>query len=412
MKNFTKITTLEVLQLNSKSGAVFNGRITFKELLQIHRLTERKESSIDPFGEKTKSQIIDFEEEFQRHLNNSKLNQIGNYLDKALDNDSEGIIFPSSVILSLDLNEDNSEDLNENQINDLYYEGMSSCFAVKNDETTSIYIPKTKAICLIVDGQHRFYGLKKYYEQTTDDNLKKKISNFQFISTILLGYDSYQVAEVFANVNFNQKPVNKSLYYDIFGSAAKEKNEIQLAHFLALHMQNSFDSPLKDMIKLLGKGYGLFSQAFFVEKLLIHFKEGGVWHELYGNYILGGERFLIIAKFLKQYFRIIEEIYSACWPERVLKDGNEVYSAYSYKYILCKTTGMGALFRLIKDVYPLTEEIEDENKVSNILRSKFNLIDQQTAENLFSKMGEYGRGGSEGFQVRLYRELKERLELQ
>ena len=375
MKNFIKISALEVLQLNSKSGAVYTGRITFGELLEIRRLTERKESTYDPFGDKsTKSNIIEEEEEFQRHLNKSKLNDISNYLKDEFDKQNEGIIYPSSVILSLDLNEDDSDNLTEDKIDYQYYEGLSSCYTIENNGITSIYIPKSKRICLIVDGQHRFSGLKKFYDETKDSEKEDKILKFQFIATILLGYDPFQVAEVFANVNFNQKPVNKSLYYDIFGSAAKEKNEIQLAHFLALHMQNNENSPLSGMIKLLGKGYGLFSQAFFVEKLLIHFKNEEVWSDLYENYLMDGERFLNIPDFLILYFEEIRNAYNECWPKKEIRDNQEVYSAYNYKYILCKTTGMGAFFRLIRDIYPLIKNLNSDNEKREKLRNIFSLI--------------------------------------
>lgn len=413
MKNFIKISALEVLQLNSKSGAVYTGRITFNELLQIQRLTERKESNYDPFGEKsTSSNIIEEEEEFQRHLNKSKLNEISDYLKGEFDKQNEGIIYPSSVILSLDINEDNSDELNEDKIESSYYDGLNSCYTIDKNGVTSIYIPKTKRICLIVDGQHRFSGLKKFYDETKASVKKDKILNFQFIATILLGYDPFQVAEVFANVNFNQKPVNKSLYYDIFGSAAKEKNEIQLAHFLALHMQNNELSPLNGMIKLLGKGYGLFSQAFFVEKLLIHFKNEEVWSDLYQNYLMDGDRFLNIPDFLILYFEEIKNAYSECWPSKVTRDNQEVYSAYSYNFILCKTTGMGAFFRLIRDIYPMVKNFNTENEKRAKLNDLFSLISKEDSIELFSKEGDYGRGGSEGFQVRLYRELKKRYRIE
>ncbi len=412
MKNFIKISALQVLQLNSKSGAVYTGRITFNELVQIKRLTERKESTFDPFGEKlTKSSIIEDEEEFQRHLNRSKLNDISNYLQDEFEKQNEGIIYPSSVILSLDLNEDNADTLTEEQIESSYYDGLSSCFAIENDNITSIYIPKSKRICLIVDGQHRFAGLKMFYDESKDEKKKEKILQFQFIATILLGYDPFQVAEVFANVNFNQKPVNKSLYYDIFGSAAKEKNEIQLAHFLALHMQNNENSPLEGMIKLLGKGYGLFSQAFFVEKLLVHFRNDEVWRNLYNNYLMEGERFLVIPKFLIIYFEEIRSAYNSCWPKKENRDNKEVYSAFSYKFILCKTTGMGAYLRLIRDIYPIVRDLKTENEMRQKLKSIFVLISDKESIDLFSKDGEFGKGGSEGFQVRLYRELRKKYKI-
>lgn len=406
MNNFYKISALEVLQLNSKSGAVFTGRITFEELFIIHRLTERKESTIDPFGERNNIIKIDDDDEFQRHLNKSKLSDLNKFLANEFKDENQNIIYPSSVILSLDLNENNSNNLTESEIEKLYEPNLNSCFVVDNNGFSSIYIPKSKRICLIVDGQHRFYGLKKFFESTNDEILKNRILKFQFISTILLGYDSFQVAEVFANVNFNQKPVNKSLYYDIFGSAAKEKNEIQLAHFLALHMQNSQDSPLFGMIKLLGKGYGLFSQAFFVEKLLIHFVKNGTWNDLYHNYINNGQEFLKIPIFLKAYFRAIQNCYTYCWPKIVEKENELVYSAFSYNFILCKTTGMGAFFRLIKDIYPLVSNLKEENDIFNQCVTIFNQLSQEKANELFSKTGEFGQGGSEGFQIRLYKELK------
>ncbi len=406
MNNFIKISALEVLQLNSKSGAVYTGRISFRELLTIHRLTERKESLVDPFGELNYPIKFDDDEEFQRHLNTSKLNDLNKFLNKEFNDENQNIIFPSSVILSLDLNENNSSDLSESDIENLYIQNLSSCFVLNENGINSIYIPKTNRICLIVDGQHRFYGLKRFYESTNDSKKKENILNFQFVATILLGYDAFQVAEVFANVNFNQKPVNKSLYYDIFGSSVKEKNEIQLAHFTALHMQNSEDSPLNGMIKLLGKGYGLFSQAFFVEKLLIHFKGKGVWTELYENYLNDGEKFLIIPTFLNAYFKSIKKQYNDCWPKKVTREEKEVYSAYKYDYILCKTTGMGAYFRLIKDIFPLVRHLNSEIEIFEKCNSIFSKLSEEDAKNLFSKNGEFGQGGSEGFQVRLYKELK------
>jgi len=408
MKNFFKIIALEVLQLNSKTGAVFTGRITFRELLTIHRLTERKESLIDPFGDSKIKKIVD-DEEFQRHLNNNKLIDLGKFLESEFEDiNNSKIIFPSSVIISLDLNENNTNTLNESDIDSFYEKDLNSCFVINKENISEIFIPKNERICLIVDGQHRFYGLKKFYDSIKDKDKKEKILDFQFITSILLGYDTFQVAEVFANVNFNQKPVNKSLYYDIFGSSVKVKNEIQLAHFLALHMQNNDDSPLQGMIKLLGKGYGLFSQAFFVEKLLIHFKENGAWNELYEDYISNGESYLEIPKFLKAYFMAIKDNYENCWPRKVEREEGLVYSAFKYEYVLCKTTGMGAFFRLIRDIFPLTKNLKDEKSIYNKCTEIFSKISIQEADRLFSKEGEYGKGGSEGFQIRLYKDLKNR----
>ena len=414
MKNYYKIDLISISQTSGGTGGVYTGKITFEQLFRIHRLTERKESKQDPFGTKKINYKKEEDEEFQRHLSEKKLTEIRNYVSEHLISE-KATIFPSAVIISLELNENNSEDfLEEQQIDHYYSQELGTCFILQNSQSPQfkkLYIPKNERICLIVDGQHRFYGLRKYYESIKNEEIRDRIKKFEFITTVLLGLDAYQVGQVFANVNFHQKPVNRSLYYDIFGASSTDKNEIQLAHYLALHMQNNTDSPLKDMIKLLGKGYGLFSQAFIVEKLIIHFGRDGVWRALYEDFKSSGRRFLEIPLFMKSYFRAIEHHYDLCWPRRVIRDGHEVYSSFSYDYILCKTTGMGAFLRLIKDIFPLVEKMSETQKMAK-LDSIFSRISKKDAAIMFSKTGDYGGAGSEGLQLRLYRSLKYKYKLE
>lgn len=69
------------------------------------------------------------------------------------------------------------------------------------------------------------------------------------------GYSSQNFEQ--AKFFIEQKPVNRSIYYDIFGSAPGELSEIKLAHDLTLHLNNNENSPIRGMIKLLGRGNGL-----------------------------------------------------------------------------------------------------------------------------------------------------------
>ncbi len=409
--NFYILNVISVSQLSSGTGGVFTGKITFGQLLTIHRLTERKESTFDPFGEISADYQAIEDVEFQRHLNESKLTDIRKYLFNEIEAGNTSALFPSSVIISLDINENNSYELTEEDVVNYYSDNMDTCFVINtsNQDLKKLFIPKTSRISLIVDGQHRFYGLKRYYERLTQEE-QLKAKEFEFITTILLGFDPYQIAEVFANVNFHQKPVNRSLYYDIFGSSSNDRNEIQLAHFLALHMQNNEDSPIKDMIKLLGKGYGLFSQAFFVEKILIHFSKSGVWESLFEDFKNNKPSFMIIPDFLKAYFNSIQKNYAICWPQKVERDQELVYSPFAYGYILCKTTGMGAFLRLVKDIYKKLKDYKGP-ELETQLDQIFSKISIDEANLLFSKQGDFGGGGSEGLQVKLYRHLKTRFEL-
>lgn len=406
--NYYEINVMPIRQI--QTGTVLMGKLQFKQLLTIHRLTERKESLIDPFEEK-KVNVEFEEEEFQRQLSPNKLNKIGNFLREQFElyKEKKSIgIFPTAIIVALDHDVDyDSDKLDEKLLEEQYFEKLSSCF-IKRDSV--LYIPKNKRVALIVDGQHRFYGVKKFYESIQNEEDKKFIEDFEFPTTFLIGFDIYQLGEVFATVNFNQKPVNRSLYYDIFGSVPEtEKNDIKLAHDLALHLNNNEESPIKDMIKMLGKGYGLFSQSFFVEKMLIHFKSGGVWEKIYSDYMTNGKQYKKLPIFMKIYLTCVEETFISAWPTRIEKNGKLVYSPYNYEFILCKTTGMGAIFRLIKDIYPLVENLSEKEMHDKII----DILDRvrKDSKEIFSKNGAFGMTGGEGLQVKLYRFLKLKLKL-
>lgn len=423
--NYITLNVIEVRQL--QNGFVFTGKITFKELNQIFKLTERKESIEDPIDNSIIS-LSKEDQEFQRQLSDKKLNEIQSYLRQEMTQLEKGKslgLFPSSLILynrSYDVDDINQENLTEENftlteeiIINSYTKSLDCCFYLKGqNELYKLYIPRNPKITLIVDGQHRFFGTKLLYNSLTSPDLKEKVENFEFIITFLVGFDIYEVGQIFATVNFKQKPVNRSLYYDIFGSAPQTdregnlQNDIRLAHDLALHLNNNSTSPIKDMIKLLGKGYGLFSQAFFVEKMIRVYRTK-IWDKFLIDYINSGTEYKEIAVFMKAYLGAIKEAYPSSWPERVTRNGQEVYSSYYYPYILCKTTGLGAFFRLIKDIYPKVSENKSQYK-ENIL-VYFNKLGDGEAAILFAKEGPYGGSGSEGLQDKLYRELKTKFEL-
>jgi DGQHR domain-containing protein len=405
IENYYSIDVNRIKQF--QSGIVLIGKLKFEELLTIHRLTERKESLEDPFGE-NKTRKYESDEEFQRQLSTNKLNAIASYLSKEFNSLKEGRgigVFPTSIIISLDYDvETETDNINVTYLKKAYNTDLKTCFI--SDEV--LYIPKNKKIALIVDGQHRFYGVMKFYESLKDKREKEIINDFEFITTFIIGFDIYEVGKVFATVNFTQKPVNRSLYYDIFGSVPDQKSDIKLAHDLALHLNNNAQSPLQNMIKMLGKGYGLFSQSFFVEKLLIHFRADGVWENIYADYLADGFKYKTLSIFMRIYLNCVREAYPSAWPQRTKRDSNDVYSAYDYNYILCKTSGMGAILRLIKDIYPLVEaKIEEDKKytISNI----FKKIPDKEASLLFSRAGDYGISAGEGLQKKLYKYLKNRL---
>jgi DGQHR domain-containing protein len=335
-------------------------------------------------------------------------------------------MFPSSVILynrsyelddlsllggSEELSDKEEVILTEKIISESYNENLDCCFYLPDENNKGLYklyIPNNPDTTLIVDGQHRFFGTKLLYNKLSDPKIKQIVEDFEFIITYLVGFDIYEVGQIFATVNFNQKPVNRSLYYDIFGSAPQTdrdgnlQNDIRLAHDLALHLNNSDTSPIKSMIKLLGKGYGMFSQAFFVFNMLRVFRTG-IWNHFLIDYINVGNEYKNIAKFMKSYLQALQESYPSSWPEKTNKGGEFVYAAYYYDYVLCKTTGLGAYFRMIRYVYPIVAENPDKYKEN--IKSIFSKISDEDAKQIFSKRGPFGGSGSEGLQDKLFRHL-------
>jgi DGQHR domain-containing protein len=428
-KNYIIVNVIKINQFKKGQSYLFIGKIKFKDLDKVHKLTERVEDPSDPFNDKKQENK---DQEFQRHLNEGKLKKILKYLSQKLEKSEEindSVAFQTPLILAGDLFEDNPENITEAFIEENYSADLKSCFISEKED--KIYIPRNNKLILIVDGQHRFYGLKKLYEEL-DENKKKKLDDFEFSVNFVLGLDIFNVGEIFATINFEQKPVNKSLYYDIFGSIPdnKGKNDIKLAHDLTLHMQNNEESPLNGMIKLLGRGKGYFSQAFFVENLIPHFRKGGVWRELYLSFIEGKTEYKKIAKFLKMYFKVIKKCYNEAW----VKEGE---NRISYNFILNKTTGMSAFLRLIKEIFPLVRnEIEEEDILEEELTKIFSRISSDDANLLFvsdlekykekykeknyeiknitSKevtisSGMFGKSGSVSQQSKLYSILKENL---
>lgn len=432
LENYIKLNVVEVRQL--QNGIVFTGKIKFNQLNQIFKLTERIENIQDPFDNSTLN-FSSKDEQFQRQLSSKKLKEIQEYLQEEILQIEKGKslgMFPSSLILynrsyeldDLDLKnikeeitEKDEVVLTEEIVSNSFKTSLDCCFYIADDlnkDLYKLYIPKNPDTTLIVDGQHRFFGTKMLYNKLNDPKVKEIVENFEFIITYLVGFDIYEVGQIFATVNFNQKPVNRSLYYDIFGSAPQTdregnlQNDIRLAHDLVLHLNNNESSPINSMIKLLGKGFGMFSQAFFVFNMLRVFRTG-IWNEYLIDYVNNGKEYKNIAKFMKAYFQAIQEAYPSSWPEKVDKKGNLVYSAYYYKYVLCKTTGLGAFFRLIKYIYPKVSNDPDKYK-SNILKI-LEKIDDSEAKRIFSKEGPFGGSGSEGLQDKLFKFLLSKYEL-
>jgi len=434
MTNLETVRGFIVNQLTSKPIAI--AAIKFKVLRNIIKFTSREPQNYDPFNPERSISIIteDINKDYYQRLRDDKrIGNIYNFLLREINNvynsktNAVGA-FPTAIIISMDIYQDIEtkeeyiEYYNKLKI-DEYIGGFYKTLESNNIE---LLFPQRK-ISLIVDGQHRLSGMIKLYEDALARKIKigrsslsdvypnlsyeqiiNSLNDFDLNCTVLLGFDRWEQGKVFADVNFNQKPVNKSLYYDIFGSFPNpDKNDIFLAHMLAMHLNNNPKSVINGFIKMLGSGKGYFSQAFFVEAILEHFREKGIWGNIPLDFLNGGEDHKILSKFFRAYFQAIKDTFIDYWPT----EGQD--TSRKYPHILVKTTGMGALIKLINPIYrKLKLEVDfktiDEAKLVELLTKELTKA-KNKEKTFFSKEGDFAGAGSLGLQNQLYVKLGEEL---
>lgn len=134
----------------------------------------------------------------QRLLDEKKrLKEISDYID------SQDLAFPNSIIVAANYNEEGFI-VNDDEDKDIRWS-----FDEKSDGIYDVSIPSPAKIAAIIDGQHRLKG----FEGAT---LKRQMETDLIVSVYFDLPSPYQ-AYIFASINYNQKPVSKSLALEQFG---------------------------------------------------------------------------------------------------------------------------------------------------------------------------------------------------
>lgn len=371
--------------------AVIVGTVNFRELIDNVRLTYRKAST----------NTLD---EYQRRVEPSRVKSISNFIRNSIKANEQGqfvALFPTSIILACS---NESLDLQTIQLGD------------------SVEM-KPSIDTMIVDGQHRYSALLSLYQNVHDSFLEEDVKirtfleRYSFNCTVLLNFDIWEQAEVFANVNFNQKTVNKSLFYDIYGIMVPDgnydripkHNEIYIAHALVSYLDSNPKSVFHGFVKMLGKGGGYISQAFFVEALLKNFSPEGIWSETVESLKNKKNDYMYIAYELSAYLAAIRDSFRDFWPDKV---GDKP------KSLLCKTTGIGAILLFLTNLHMQMEKDLME-KLKNAQFNSLYYTDiivyfsnqlnplKPYGRELFSLKSSYAGGAGEGMQKKLYNRMKE-----
>lgn len=350
-----------------------------------------------------KDDFLSSKEFYQRRVDSKRSEDIKAFIRRSVLQERDGVqmatLFPTSMILSLNIDD---EDINSNSLKQL------------DDDNCEINI---KTNVFIVDGQHRMMGMINLYDELdrlirTDDDeyVFQYLIKYKFNCTILVNYDLWEQGQVFINVNFKQKPVNKSLYYEIFGAeyreneTDKERNKIFLAHSITRVMNSNPVSPYFQRIKMLGTGVGFVSQAFMVEALIRLFKPNRLWYfDPEKRDVIDNNYF---ATELLSFFVAVKQLFSDYWPDKESTKGT----------IICKTTGTGAWIRMIdmmrsEDDLQMLTSLKKCSAAGEVCQEYIEMVSGilsplcSHAEKLFGKESEFSSSTGRGAETKLFKKM-------
>lgn len=378
---------------------VLQALVPFKELKEHALFT----SKANPNDSTSNYKMLAEEslEYYQRRIDNERLKEIQKFIIRSISDEQNNVslatLFPTSMIIAMPLEEE-----------DVHVDGDEINIELKGN-------------VFIVDGQHRLMAMLLLYKTLLDENtiktdrvkyMIKYLEDYKFNCTILVNFDLWEQGQVFINVNFKQKPVNKSLYYEVFGSEYREdsqddkRNQIYMAHCLVKELNEQKNSPFRNKIKMLGTGKGYISQAFFVESLLPFFKVKGIWWKNPIGYNVSEEEYEGYLTELLSYFYAISEVFKKYWPAEDDVKGT----------IICKTTGVGAWLRLLQYIHRVSEDVFTMDipytKKGEICESYCEYMKEvlapilKEADAIFGTESEFASGSGKGFEVRMFKRLR------
>lgn len=163
----------------------------------------------------------------QRSTNSKSLNEIKHFVQ------TENAAIPNSIILAANFTETDELVSDPDQVWSIEEEDGGLFLNIPDEELK---------ICSVVDGQHRLKGV---FESGKD---------IQLPCSVFLELPPTLQALVFATINFNQKPVDKSLAYQLFGYQLDDsKSSLWTPDILAVQLSRIFNSegPFRDKIRLI-----------------------------------------------------------------------------------------------------------------------------------------------------------------
>lgn len=138
----------------------------------------------------------------------------------------------------------------------------------------TIIVPIVFDSIQVIDGQHRLAG----FEAAIEEN--ESVGEREILVTMCSRLTTKEAAKIFLNINTEQKPVPKSLMYDLFGEVEDdETHAINRITDIARDLNEDPKSPFYKLIKFPGnpRGVGSVELSTFTQALKEHIKPGGTF---------------------------------------------------------------------------------------------------------------------------------------
>ncbi len=214
----------------------------------------------------------------QRVLNSSRINSIKNFT-------LQGGDYPNSIVLNW-ISAKNPLKLTKDSIS----------FQVQENSAQ------------IIDGQHRVAGIKAAIEeQSSLSSLELPVVFYENLST-------KECADIFLSINTEQKPVPRSLVFDLYGIASEGivDSAAVRARDIAMFLNSETGSPYQDDIKMPGtptrRGGIALSTAVSAIKPLV--EEKGAFEQI------GLKELEMQKQVILNLFRALQSKYGAAWSNK------------------------------------------------------------------------------------------------
>lgn len=256
---------IRALKVEQPIGSFFAVVLSARLLLQLS-YTKAVSAALDPI---TGGYSV---EGTQRLQDPRRLKAIAGYINQV------DATFPNSIILAANFRRDEAR-VEGDLDTDLPDEGNEQAAAIEYanrwrieatpiadgngnviDETYELIIPTSEQLARVIDGQHRLFAFAEADPARLDE---------QLLCAVFIDLPPPMQATIFATINSNQKPVDKSLTYELFGYNISDEGESEwspekLAVFLARRLATDPDSSMNGRIVVAPRND--FSSAKMIAK--------------------------------------------------------------------------------------------------------------------------------------------------